>query len=319
MPCSHLPPADQPDPLRVDDAHLTETVLLLARGIAADLAFDRLPVLADALEDAGCDNFTLLNHLRSDEPHRVECWALRRLLRTTLVLPGNIPMTFAYCPPGSFLMGSEDPDTPDNEQPAHQVRLTYGFAAAIYPVTQAQWQAVMGENPSEFRGDLRPVERVSWQDVDEFCKRATTLTASPIRLPTEAEWEYACRAGSKTAFHFGDQFIAGVMNHGFDYGVTPGIGRETSDVGRFPPNAWGLFDTHGNVCEWCQDWYSGAFYSLGSRIDPLCTDSRFTRERVHRGGSWSARPEACRSAYRFSAPPVSRDSDLGFRVVFTAT
>src|SRR3954469_24983968 len=99
MSCSHQPPPYAPNPLRVEGRWLTETVLALARGVAADLAFDRLPILADALEDAGCDNLALLHHLRGDELHRVECWVLRRLLRTTLLLPGDVPITFAYCPP----------------------------------------------------------------------------------------------------------------------------------------------------------------------------------------------------------------------------
>ncbi|MCU0704911.1 MAG: hypothetical protein MUF18_13120, partial [Fimbriiglobus sp.] len=133
MPCSHLLPTDA---VAFDPAWLSETALALARGIAADGALDRLPILADALEDAGCHNFSLLNHLRSAEPHRVECWALRRVLRTTLPLLGGVEMAFAWCPPGSFLMGSPESEAVvyyDDFQ--HEVRLTRGFYCGVYPVT----------------------------------------------------------------------------------------------------------------------------------------------------------------------------------------
>jgi formylglycine-generating enzyme required for sulfatase activity len=290
--------------------------------VAADLAFDRLPILADALEDAGCDNLALLNHLRADGPHRVECWALRRLLRTTLLLPGGVPITFAYCPPGRFMMGSLDPSAHENERPVHQVTLSNGFHAGIYPVTQEQWRVVMGTEPSEFEGRDRPVEQVSWQEAQAFCRRATETTGHGIRLPTEAEWEYACRAGTVTIFHYGDQASGHHMNHYAhfpwgDFAPLPNP-NETTSVGSYPPNPWGLFDCHGNVWEWCADWYSGSFYSSGSACDPLCTDANITRRRVCRGGAWSSRPEGCRASTRYVLSPHGKEQDVGFRVVFTA-
>ena len=309
MPCSHLPPADLPDPLRVDDAHLTETVLLLARGIAADLGFDRLPVLADALEDAGCDNFALLNHLRSSEPHRVECWALRRLLRTTLMLPGNVPMVFAYCPPGTFLMGSDHPDAEDDERPVHQVTLTRGFYAGIYPVTQGQWRAVMGDDPDNRDGDLFPASSISRYTAKPFCEMVTTVTAIKVRLPSEAEWEYACRAGTSTEYHYGDDPREDMMN--CEPGCTP--------VGSFPPNSWGLFDFHGNVMEWCKDWYKR--YPKRPVIDPVVLESSGTGI-VCRGAPAymdSSVPEQARSAYRYRQTAKCASVENGLRVVFTAT
>ncbi len=325
MPCSHLPPADLPDPLRVEDPHLTETVLALARGIAADLGFDRLPVLADALEDAGCDNFALLNHLRYESEHRVECWALRRLLRTTLMLPGDVPITFAYCPPGTFLMGSPDVEERGHSpgEPLHSVRLTRGFHVGVHPVTQAQWQAVMGTNPSNFTGETRPVECVRWNDAQEFCARTRGLTSTNVRLPTEAEWEYAARGGTTTAFHWGDE----PDDRRAKFDPHPRVfhfGRyreETAEVGNYAtsnPHPWGLTDAHGNVHEWCADWYDAHFYARSPEDDPECLDENVQTARVTRGGSWQVDGADCRSAARGWALADLRDTDTGFRVVFTA-
>jgi sulfatase modifying factor 1 len=317
MPCSHIPPARAADTLRVEDRWLTETVLALARGVAADVAFDRLPILADALEDAGCDNARLLKHLRHEKRHAVGCWALRRLLRTTLLLPGGVPMAFAYCPPGSFLMGNADPHAPPEERPQHRVTLTTGFYAGIHTVTQGQWRAVMNTSPSAFsvRSDLMPVERVSWEDAQKFCRRAGELVARPLRLPTEAEWEYACRAGTSTAFHYGDRPKLDLMTcH-----MTPdGYGRRMLpvDVGKLPPNPWGLFDTHGNVREWCADWYDEGYYHVSPATDP--TGPNRGRYRVCRGGCWFDLPPACCSHSRGMFEPDRRSRYHGFRVVFTA-
>lgn len=317
MPCSHLPPADLPDPLRVDDRWLTETALALARGIAADLGFDCLPILADALEDAGCDNFTLLSHLRHEPEHRVECWALRRLLRTTLMLPGDVPMVFAYCPPGSFLMGNLKA-THGDEFPVRRVVLTKGFYAGLFPVTQEQWRAVMGVNPSRFRGDRRPVEQVDWMDATVFCATASEAVGRLLRLPTESEWEYACRAGTETRFHFGDDFRAGQVNCRTHYGrARRDRENQTSDVGTLRPNDWGLFDCHGNVREWCADLYDNTFYARGPRMDPICDDGDDLR--VCRGGSWRDNGYDCRSTSRKAARASTCDDGTGFRVVFTAT
>jgi formylglycine-generating enzyme required for sulfatase activity len=317
MPCSHLPPPDAPDPLRVDDRHLSETVVLLARGIATDLAFDRLPILADALEDGGCDNFALLSHLRGDHFHRVDCWALRRLLRTTLMLPGDVPMTFAYCPAGSFIMGSDDAESSLAEQPRHLVTLTQGFYASVYPVTELQWRTVTGVVPEVRHGDQHPVVQVNWDDAQRFCQMAREFVERALRLPTEAEWEYGCRAGTTTKYHFGDTFqwqLAQLGPHMSEYGADIGW---TEEVGSFPANPWGLFDCHGNVAEWCSDWYANDYYSVSPSHDPVGPPNGTLR--VARGWDLCRDEEPdCRAALRRAERPGTCVDDLGFRVVFTA-
>ncbi len=331
MPCSHLPPADASDPLRVDDTHLTVTVLLLARGIAADLGFDRLPILADALEDAGCDNPKLLKHLRHEKRHVTECWALRRLLRTTLTLPGGVPITFAYCPPGTFMMETDHTNTRLDERPVRQVTLTRGFYAGIYPITQRQWSALMEQWPVEFtpenvalehRGEQRPIEWVNWEEAKQFCRRASKSLGLNVRLPTEAEWEYACRAGTTTEFHYGDVPNPELMNYDSDQtwngSVRTASRDQTTDVGIFPPNPWGLFDCHGNVWEWCQDYYFSATDDTTPIVDPLNTVPNSVNDVVCRGGAYCSGPAECRSGNSEDAMDGEQHA-AGFRVVFTAT
>ncbi len=169
-------------------------------------------------------------------------------------LDNGVSLEMVSIPGGKFLMGSPEGERKDNEHPQHPVTVP-PFLIGKYPVTQAQWQAVMNNNPSHFQGANRPVERVSWHDCVEFCKKLSELIGRPCRLPSEAEWEYACRAGTTTPFHFGETLTNELANHNFKY-------RETTDVGSFPPNAFGLYDMHGNVWEWCGDtWhedYNGA-------------------------------------------------------------
>ncbi len=319
MPCSHLPPADSP---AVDPAWLSETVLLLARGIAAENAFDRLPILADALEEAGCDHFGLLNHLRSNEPHRVECWALRRVLRTTLLLPGGVEMAFAYCPPGSFLMGSPEAEAErSDDELQHEVRLTKGFFCGVHPLTQAEWRAVMGTEPSHFKGDTLPVESVSWDDAQAFCAKVLELTVKAVRLPTEAEWEYACRGGTATPFFWGNELNGTQANcNGNDPYGTETTGPNlagTSPVGKYAgdfPHPWGLADVHGNVWEWCADWYDEEFYARSPAADPECWDGE-QKYCILRGGSWDDNAWNCRAADHFWTEPANRYYSCGFRVV----
>ena len=290
--CSAHPP-DIPgdDPLRFEPGWLSETVLALARGIAADNAFDRLSILADAVEETGCDNRPLLDHLRSAEPYLVSCWAFRALLRTTLTLPGGVPITFAWCPPGSFLMGSPESEAEREDEHQHPVTLTRGFYAGVYPVTQAQWRTVMGTDPSHFKGDTLPVECVSWEDAQEFCAQASAGTGRMVRLPTEAEWEYACRAGTTTPFYWGSELNGTQANCGgnYPYGTeATGPYRETtSPVGSYAgeyPHPWGLADVHGNVLECCADWYDMGYYAQSPANDPESQDGE-RQHRVLRGGS----------------------------------
>jgi formylglycine-generating enzyme required for sulfatase activity len=225
-------------------------------------------------------------------------------------------MKFAWCPPGTFLMGSppNEPERNDDETP-HWVTLTKGFWMGVTPVTQAQWQAVMGRNPSHFKGDNLPVESVSWDDCQAFCKKLAQKVRKRFRLPTEAEWEYACRAGTTTPFHFGATISTDQANYNGSNAYVTGraavFWQRTTPVDSFPANPWGLRDVHGNVWEWCQDWY-GPYLSSDIQ-DPLGPEDGDGR--VMRGGSWGGMPSDCRSAYRAHLEEGCRRYGLGCRVV----
>ncbi len=212
----------------------------------------------------------------------------------------GIEMGFAWIPPGTFLMGSpSDEEGRCKDERQHRVTLTRGFFLGINPVTQEQWQAVTGVNPSRFKGANRPVESVGWNDCREFCKLLGERTGKRFRLPTEAEWEYACRSGTNTPFHFGVTISTDQANfdgrHAYGQGREGGSRQQTTPAGSFPPNAWGLYDMHGNVFEWCLDWYGS--YREAEATDPQGPDYGSTRTR--RGGAWYYGPECCRSAYRY--------------------
>jgi formylglycine-generating enzyme required for sulfatase activity len=228
-----------------------------------------------------------------------------------------VGMRLVWVPPGTFLMGSPPGEEGrGDDETAHRVTLTRGFYLGAGPVTQAQWRAVMGPDPSRFRGDDRPVENVCWYDCQQFCRQLSRLDRRRYRLPTEAEWEYACRAGTTTPFFFGETLTTDQANFdgNYAYGAGPrGKNRkETTPVGTFPPNAWGLFDLHGNVWEWCSDRH--APFTAADAVDPTGGDAG--DERVLRGGSWVYGPRACRSACRFRNEPDYHAPDLGFRVCF---
>ncbi|MBI3268228.1 MAG: SUMF1/EgtB/PvdO family nonheme iron enzyme [Planctomycetes bacterium] len=216
-------------------------------------------------------------------------------------------------PPGEFKMGSPDGE-PSHEgaEMQHLVRISRPFLLAKYEVTQAQWQAVMQSNPSYFTksGNHAPVENVNWEECQEFCRK------TGLSLPTEAQWEYACRAGTMTPFHCGSTITTDQVNYDGDsppYGDAPkGPFRKTTvPVGSFPANGWGLHDMHGNVWEWCEDIYDEFFYKRSPGTDPLCDSG--SSNRVARGGSWLRRAEICRSAYRNRIDPGNRSNHVGFR------
>jgi formylglycine-generating enzyme required for sulfatase activity len=219
-------------------------------------------------------------------------------------------MEFVLIPAGTFMMGSLDSDTEANEdeKPAHRVTISQPFHLGKYPVTQAQWKAVMGDNPSHFSGLFRrkpnhPVENVSWDDVQAFLRKLNEREGGgDYRLPTEAQWEYACRAGTETPrYHQDIDAIAW---------YTVNSSGQTHPVGQKLPNAWGLYDMLGNVYEWCHD--GRQTYTSTSVIDPIGpTDAG--AERVLRGGSWSLVAQVVRAAYRFVYDPGHRVADLGFR------
>ncbi|MGL5083151.1 MAG: SUMF1/EgtB/PvdO family nonheme iron enzyme [Microcoleaceae cyanobacterium] len=263
-------------------------------------------------------------------------------------LGNGVSLDMVEIPGGRFLMGSpkNEPDRRENEGPQHEVTVP-AFLMGRYPITQAQWRAIVTQvpkiqrdlepDPSRFKGDNRPVERVSWLDAVEFCARPTRETGRIYRLPSEAEWEYACRAGTTTPFHFGETITPEVVN--YDGNRTYGSGpkgkyrEETTPVGSFKvANGFGLCDMHGNVWEWCADpWhssYDGA-PNDGNVWDENNNDNRYqvysdenlvnllndNRSRIRRGGSWDGTPRNCRSAYRSNYNPVYVSNSLGFRVV----
>jgi len=222
------------------------------------------------------------------------------------VMTNSIGMTLVKIPAGSFSMGSS---SYSKETAVHTVNFAADFWLGQHEVTQAQYRQIMEASPIRFQDDTLPAERVSWEDAAEFCRRLGARENKTYRLPTEAEWEYACRAGSRAAFCFGDD-----DSRLGEYAWYDAIaGDKTHPVGTRKPNAWGLYDMHGNVWEWCLDWYQEEFYSVSPAADPKGPDSG--QFRVLRGGCWYNRPVFCRSARRDFNGPDYRDDGVGFRVV----
>ena len=222
----------------------------------------------------------------------------------------NLGMRFALIPAGAFLMGTAANVGRPDEQPQHTVRISQPFYIGIHPVIQAQWQAVMGKNPSYFKGPGNPVENVSWEEVQRFSSRLNERERTwRYRLPTEAEWEYAARAGSQSLWSFGDTGSS-MRRYGW---FRDNAGGSTHPVGQKQANAWGLFDVHGNVYEWVQDWYAQDYYSRSPVRDPQGPENGTTR--VFRGGSWIDGEEKARSGRRFSFAPDFHDNFIGFRLV----
>ena len=253
-------------------------------------------------------------------------------------ITNSLGMVFVYIKPGTFMMGSpsSEPGRSSDER-QHRVTLTKGFYMQTTEVTQGQWHAIMGNNPSDFKncGDDCPVEKVSWNDMQTFVQKLNRKEETHrYRLPTEAEWEYAARAGSTTAFENGriSEFQCGYDsnldamgwycgNSGVKYSgcfdASEWGGPKcagTHPVAKKQPNAWGLYGMHGNVWEWCQDWYEKN-YPLGSATDPTRTST--DSYRVYRGGSWYDSARLCRSAYRNWGKPGFRLNYLGFRLVLS--
>lgn len=230
----------------------------------------------------------------------------------------GVVLEMVAIPGGKFLMGSPEGVGYDRERPQHQVTIQ-PFYMGKYPVTQAQWERVadlpkvkidLRSKPSHFQGANLPVENVSWHDAQEFCARLSKATGKLYRLPSEAEWEYACRANTTTPYYFGDTITSDLVNHRNKYG-------QTTEVGKFPPNAFGLYDMHGNVWEWCEDgWHENyinapIWPNTNSSIAWMSNDNN----RVLRGGQWYLNPSYCRSASRSYNSGDRRNKDNGFRLV----
>jgi formylglycine-generating enzyme required for sulfatase activity len=249
-----------------------------------------------------------------------------------LEVPDALPLHMALIPGGSFLMGSPDdePERDDSEGPQHEVTVP-PFFMGRYPITQAQWRAVaalpqvnreLKPDPSYFKGPNRPVEQVTWYDAVEFCDRLAQHTKRPYRLPTEAEWEYACRAGTTTPFYFGKTLTPKLANYNsqqsYNEGPTGKSPGETTPVDQYGiANAFGLSDMHGNVSEWCQDYWHENYDDAPTDGSAWTTGGDDSR-RVLRGGAWFTAPGLCRSAFRDGSLPDSRSSYQGFRVVCSA-
>ncbi|MDQ2098429.1 MAG: bifunctional serine/threonine-protein kinase/formylglycine-generating enzyme family protein [Tychonema bourrellyi B0820] len=236
-------------------------------------------------------------------------------------LGGSATLDMVAIPGGSFVMGSPSTEAERSSDEGPQRTVTVApFFMGKYPVTQAQYQALMGNNPSHFKGFFKskqlPVEQVSWDEAVEFCRKLTQKTGKTYRLPSEAEWEYACRAGTTTPFYFGETITPDLVNYdgNYPYGAAPkGLYRQqTTDVGSFPPNSFGLYDMHGNVWEWCSDkWHDN--YS-GAPTDGSSWETGTDNKRVLRGGSWYFNAVYCRGASRYCLSADDRWRHGGFRV-----
>lgn len=260
-------------------------------------------------------------------------------------LGNGITLDMVLIPGGSFMMGApndEESFPVDQISTALHKQLVPTFFMGKFEITQSQWQAFMDKNPSKFKGNQKPVEQVSWNDAEKFCRRLTRKSRHEYRLPTEAEWEYACRAGTMTPFYYGKTITTDLANYrgvdakssnSFGFGAKGNYGfgpkgkflGQTTEVGSFFPNDFGLYDMHGNVSEWCQsNLYEDEtriirnINSLLGKKDIDRSDRKKTKERILRGGSWDAFPVFCRSAYRNSKLPDESVNTLGFRVACSA-
>ena len=248
--------------------------------------------------------------------------ALNTKVNITLDLGKGLSMKLALIPAGKFLMGSPKKERGGAfESPQREVTISQPFYMGVYEVTQSQWRAVMGSEPWDGKpgtksGTNNPACYISWDDASKFCDMLSKTTGKKVMLPTEAQWEYACRAGSNTAYCFGDD-ASKLGDFAWYTSNASGKGKEYAHaVGQKKPNAWGLYDMHGNVWEWCRDWYDKKFYAKAKNVDPENTTE--SKARIVRGGSWSIDAFFCRAAIRYDSPPRQRSVFFGFRVLVYA-
>jgi formylglycine-generating enzyme required for sulfatase activity len=248
-------------------------------------------------------------------------------------LANDTQLEMMLIPGGTFIMGSlpEELEHQENESPQHSVTVQ-PFFMGKYQVTQAQWRFVaqlpqvnrdLEQDPSRFKGDNRPVEQVSWEDAVEFCDRLSQYTGRTYRLPSEAEWEYACRAGTTTPFHFGETITTDLANYDgnstYGNGVKGVYRKETTEVGSFGvANNFGLYDMHGNVWEWCQDNWHSNYEGAPTDGNAWLDNEESSDRKLLRGGSWDTYPVGCRSACRAYNYLDGSDGSIGFRVVCSA-
>lgn len=224
----------------------------------------------------------------------------------TITLSEDNVIRLVKIPAGTFKMGSAEGAGEEDELPVREVTLTKDFYMGRCEINQQEWESVMGNNPSMFKGDKLPVETVSWEDCMEFCRILSERTGLDVSLPTEAQWEYACRAGSDTRWFFGDS------EEQFGRYANANTEEKTYEGTRFEPNSYGLFDMYGNVMEWCLDYYGGA-YPENDATDPKGCAAGDAR--VSRGGGWGMSADECRSAYRNACGEKEKSDGIGFRIV----
>ena len=239
-------------------------------------------------------------------------------LTKTIDLGNEVNMVVVYIPAGEFDMGSPmDELKRDKDEAQHHIKLTKPFYIGKFEVTQLQYRVIVSENPSKFGGDKLPVDNVNWHEARRFLKKLSDKTGLKFRLPTEAEWEYACRAGTKTAFNTGTTLDCDLANYDATEPYADGIIgkylKRTTEVGSYPPNAFGLYDMHGNVWEWCNDIYNDDYYKVTPLTDPQGPQEG--KAKVVRGGAWYEEAYKCRSADRNHRWPKDNQSIIGFRVV----
>ncbi len=310
-----------------------ELMAYLRQEVAVSTEQEQNPQAGDLSRHGSQGGLFFLDHLRQVEsgvlprwkrPTRLAFGGVRRASSSVTVMASaikpfsiwknSIGMTFVRLPAGSFIMGSPESAryAEADEHPAHRVTISQAFDLGQYEVTQAQWQQIMGNNPSRFKGDpRRPVEYVSWEDVQQFINKLNAREKRSgwiYRLPTEAEWEYAARAKSETAYHFGDD-VSQLSNYAW---YLDNANKTTHPVGQKQPNTWQLYDMHGNVWEYVQDWYAEDYYQRSPPRDPQGPTSGGYR--VQRGGSWQDNGEFVHSAYRSQDRPGSPFDGTGFRL-----
>jgi formylglycine-generating enzyme required for sulfatase activity len=275
-------------------------LLMLTSGLAAQTA-EEMEERLRGLEEQRARLDVEISEIRA---------ALGKRPERLLDLGNGVSMRFVWIEPGRFAMGSPltEEGRSDDEGPQHWVEFGKGFWLGETEVTQAQYRAVTGENPSRFKGDTLPVEQVSWDDADAFCKRLSGKLRVTARLPGEAEWEYACRAGSPARFCFGDDDADLGVYAWYDENAK----STTHPVGQKRPNAWGLYDMYGNVSEWSEDVWHDSY--RGAPEDGRAWTTGGDPRRVQRGGSWDLNPWYCRSADRDGYASGGTDYDGGFRV-----
>jgi formylglycine-generating enzyme required for sulfatase activity len=326
---------EQPDLRHSTFAHYFTRILQKRQDDRQDIAFDELHRLIRDRLDQHARDLLLLDG--PQKPVLVGKSARPFLLAPSIRLlapmyTNSIGMTFRRIPAGKFRMGSpkDEPERRDHEH-LHEVEITRPFFLGVYEVTQKEYKAVTGNNPSYFVGEKHPVESVSWEDATAFCEKLSDRPEEKrlghvYRLPTEAEWEYACRAGDRreqtSPFYFHEPSLTlDTTQANFDGNFPYPKGKadrgpwlqKTVPVGSYVPNAWGLYDMHGNVSEWCSDWYDSDTYKEKPRRDPSGPATGITR--IVRGGSWCDAGWDCRAACRLRAEPQARTKEVGFRVV----